>query len=411
MKRNAHPQYSDAKEEEVLRERVLLSMRETSAVVISSDEEEGQVSAGGLQKRRRGGSHRSDSSHDEEERLPRKRLRAAHDGVLRKSKAQQQGRGRSKILHSPTKVPQVGAYATPESSQETVAHSVLTAPYKPQWCEPEPTLRSESSQREYEYESPSILETYDSQSLLAADARQAIGFQAGQSSSQQSTSWHFLQPSPAVLATPTSSQEVSDPKAPGIPIKERKLYVLYKLPSVYKTKLLHLVQPYIDELPQERSEDECWLYTGSRFPKNCRTLHIHFSFWVDGKRAAWSMNVGTAVMLLKGQLNPVDKYILMEEEGSLSHRCGNWTCLNTRHHCIETLSNNQSRNKCFRLPACEHEPPCLKDLKVEPVHRLRPPSPETIRMRDSMKKYLQAKRTVPSSNELSHRFAQDEPTS
>ncbi|TLD26100.1 hypothetical protein E2P81_ATG07912 [Venturia nashicola] len=83
--------------------------------------------------------------------------------------------------------------------------------------------------------------------------------------------------------------------------------------------------------------------------------------YLGPKVGSWYMNFGTANLLIRGLLTKKQKNGILLHNWDLSHLCGNWRCMNHRHHFVESKTDNLRRKICFRRPEepCPHDPPCL----------------------------------------------------
>jgi len=330
----------------------------------------------------------------------------------------------SHVPRQSTQTPPVGVYATPESSQESPKRSNHRIPGEWPICEETP-VQANMEHSVGEKKSWPISKISQRDTSVNEGSSQATGHQASPASSQNSTSQpsrqlsldtcmagdlhtkrsSFQEPSdikvpnplhrgrsisPAVAqdTTPTPSQETSNTSVEAshhkgcrsqVPLEERKHYALYRL-CPQKIQFLECrLQHYKDDLPEGRSNDECWLYRGDLLPKPKEgqgtggVIRLNFSVPLRGRARRISFHYGIVQKLIEGTLSDKDKQLIIEEgsKAQLSHRCLNWTCLNTRHHCVELQTANLYRNECFKLSWCECDPPCLKDLK-QPGASLRP---------------------------------------
>jgi hypothetical protein len=130
------------------------------------------------------------------------------------------------------------------------------------------------------------------------------------------------------------------------------------------------IAKWLQDNPQTKGEDECWLYTGP-ITKGQRTLSVPFYFSEEqypGTKYNLSVNVAFVAMLVYGYMTEDFKKGIIEHSWHASHMCGNWTCTNPRHIIAEPGSINSTRNPCFHgtKPVCPHIPACKTHLRKEP---------------------------------------------
>lgn len=81
-----------------------------------------------------------------------------------------------------------------------------------------------------------------------------------------------------------------------------------------------------------------------RGPANCcwfnHEVEGNGSFQVNAylgtEVGAWVMNFGTANLLVRGLLTEEQNNGILLHHYDLSHLCGNWRCMNHRHHFVES---------------------------------------------------------------------------
>ncbi|QDS68302.1 hypothetical protein FKW77_010667 [Venturia effusa] len=88
---------------------------------------------------------------------------------------------------------------------------------------------------------------------------------------------------------------------------------------------------------------------------------LRIGVYIDSSIGRWSMNFGTANLLVRGLLSDEEKEGIIKKGYQLSHLCGNWRCMNHQHHIVEPQKVNLERKTCFTRndKHCKHNPPCL----------------------------------------------------
>lgn len=169
-------------------------------------------------------------------------------------------------------------------------------------------------------------------------------------------------------------ERVSRPKKKQYSLRRRKYLVLFETP-LNSTNMLRIRKGVATKLKMMRSfasyipvyddptkwEDRgapncCWL--NHQMDGNGSLKVVAYLGTVVG---SWGMNFGTANLLIRGLLTDDQKNGILLRRYDLSHLCGNWRCMNHRHHFVEPKSVNLQRKGCFTKPnePCPHMPPCL----------------------------------------------------
>ncbi|KAF2805329.1 uncharacterized protein BDZ99DRAFT_502167 [Mytilinidion resinicola] len=315
--RSQYPRFDD-EEKEVQSERLLKRKIEKRRYL--SDDEGEKAQDRRLPKRRRADLHWSDESDDGGEGASRKRLGGTLDRAIRRS-------GLERNSHSPAKVPPIGAYAAPESSQEVAAPSTSN-----------PLGR---------------LKRWDPKA------------------------------------------ERPSPKVKPEDLKRRQRHFLFKASKAELEK----VELHVSTLRRKvhtTNKDACWLlphYAISRSANGSISWRTQFQDSQCTKQRV-TFSYGIFAKLVEGSLTPHDKEMIIEKSWELSHRCHNWTCLNTRHFAIESHAANMRRRKCFHLFYCSCKPKCLSDLK-KPNKSLSPPSPGTKALANSISAHTKQSHVQP----------------
>ena len=118
--------------------------------------------------------------------------------------------------------------------------------------------------------------------------------------------------------------------------------------------------------------DQCFIHPNSPVctAKN-RPGAIRKSFsWrdADGSHKV-TVNIGVLILRQLDRITDEQMEGYINSSWHLSHLCGNWTCCNWRHFCIEDGRQNSSRNACLKRPGptgrpCKHYPRCMPDMKL-----------------------------------------------
>lgn len=167
---------------------------------------------------------------------------------------------------------------------------------------------------------------------------------------------------------------VSRPKKEQYSIARRKYQVLFETPQnstnmprirrgvANRLMMMRSFTPHIPAIVDpSKWEDRgapncCWLY---------HQVDGDGSFKVNAylgtEVGSWGMNFGTANLLIRGLLTEEQKNGILLRQYDLSHLCGNWRCMNYRHHVVEPKVVNLRRKICFTHPnePCTHMPLCL----------------------------------------------------
>ena len=121
------------------------------------------------------------------------------------------------------------------------------------------------------------------------------------------------------------------------------------------------------KLNPDRTDDEC--HFDPLPPKDdggSGAHHRAVRVKINGSLKTLNVHYGIIAIVVHGSLSDTEKDGWVYEAWHLSHLCGNWTCCNSHHHVVESGPTNVNRNWCFSSNAkCYHNPPCMKDKKVQ----------------------------------------------
>lgn len=143
-----------------------------------------------------------------------------------------------------------------------------------------------------------------------------------------------------------------------ITIRERKrIIVSHSRPSALTTSMTAWITQIQRLLDPFREDYECWFHPNPPSPLVTSTGSIR-PFGVIKKLFGWTdpkIKVKSCIVLNYGIVNKIINYTISKREADgfvnrkwhLSHLCGNWTCLNPRHTCVEEGRVNAERNGCF----------------------------------------------------------------
>jgi hypothetical protein len=141
-------------------------------------------------------------------------------------------------------------------------------------------------------------------------------------------------------------------------LKERKEIVLFHTPPQIQQNLLKQTDRILNATISRRDcvssigKYKCWLYRGCPSQRNGRIVVKAYYF----PRSTWALQYGIAVLRFrfkKDVLTEAQKQGIIHEGWHLSHLCGNWRCLNSRHFTVEPADVNLSRNGCFNDRNCQ----------------------------------------------------------
>lgn len=152
-------------------------------------------------------------------------------------------------------------------------------------------------------------------------------------------------------------------------IEERKTALIDNPTDAMRHKTTYAFNKVFKLLNESRKEDDCWLHPSPPRPRNGGrgrgVISICFDWGKSPYRHMLYVNFGILALLQGPGLTDDQKQGFINHAWQLSHVCGNWTCCNPKHHTVEPLLDNISRNFCFGSSApCTHSPVCLKEKKV-----------------------------------------------
>ncbi|KAF2271653.1 uncharacterized protein EI97DRAFT_504800 [Westerdykella ornata] len=130
--------------------------------------------------------------------------------------------------------------------------------------------------------------------------------------------------------------------------------------------IAHLESRLAKLRPAAMNVGECWLYPGPTHVWQS-ALKIYVTFSCEGRTYKYTINAGFVALLVHGLLTEAFKEGIIKHRWHASHLCGNWRCTNPMHLVAEPGGVNSRRNLCFygHLSTCDHDPPCLKHLKLK----------------------------------------------
>lgn len=169
------------------------------------------------------------------------------------------------------------------------------------------------------------------------------------------------------------SRHVSRSRLQQLCLQRRKEIVLFEtsyaspLMGRMRSAVAKLMKPVSasvktnSQMDSGRAQDHiCWL---NHEVKGNGTFQVKARL---GSQGAWSMNFGTANLLIHRLLSNTQKLGIIYERWELSHLCGNWRCMNHNHHIVESKHTNLERMSCFKdaFKTCRHHPACLVYLQT-----------------------------------------------
>ncbi|KAF2757571.1 hypothetical protein EJ05DRAFT_486609 [Pseudovirgaria hyperparasitica] len=196
--------------------------------------------------------------------------------------------------------------------------------------------------------------------------------------------------------TPTSSFERSNLPCENDSYRQKsyvrmKKYVLSQLTYNQRLQIRKIVGRIQEEARGDLDKDACWLHKSWREDPSparwCNRVHLGISLGIG----YLSLSVTLWRHILDETLSLDQKqgfiygtpwpsrftksgalYKSSHETWSLSHRCGNFPCVNERHTVLERQTININRNRCHRgTKICDHHPLCILGLKMS-KEQLRP---------------------------------------